>query len=296
MSDRILVMHEGRITAEIAARRRHRGAGHVRGDRPGRPTRPPDAPERPVAEAADPGRRPEPAVAGVAVAPGDRPPARAEPRRSSWSCSASFVAIQAPQFLSTSNLTQVTAHASIIAVAAVGEAIVVITRNVDLSVEAMIGLVAFVVADLLALETIGAPVRDRRRGRAGARAGAWSTAFSSRCCGSRRSSRRSGTLSASTAGSSCLLAGGKQITLTQLPAGYTDMRPGDGRRHPAVRRDRRSIVVIVAAVVLRQTTFGRQVYAVGSNPEAAEILGIRTRADHVRRRSPSAGCWPASPA
>ena len=37
------------------------------------------------------------------------------------------------------------------------------------------------------------------------------------------------------------------------------------------------VVVVVAAVVLRQTTFGRQVYAVGSNPEAAAILGIRTR-------------------
>ena len=37
------------------------------------------------------------------------------------------------------------------------------------------------------------------------------------------------------------------------------------------------IVVTVAALVLRQTTIGRQVYALGSNPEAAEILGIRTR-------------------
>ena len=36
MSDRILVLHEGRITAEIAARRGDRGAGDVRRDRPGR--------------------------------------------------------------------------------------------------------------------------------------------------------------------------------------------------------------------------------------------------------------------
>ena len=71
-----------------------------------------------------------------------------------------FVFTQAPQFLSASNLTQVTAHASIIAVAAVGEAIVIITRNVDLSVEAMIGLVAFAVADLLATRTVGAPARS----------------------------------------------------------------------------------------------------------------------------------------
>ena len=35
-------------------------------------------------------------------------------------------------------------------------------------------------------------------------------------------------------------------------------------------------IVALSAVVLRQTRFGRSVYAVGSNPEAAEILGIRT--------------------
>jgi rhamnose transport system permease protein len=35
-------------------------------------------------------------------------------------------------------------------------------------------------------------------------------------------------------------------------------------------------IVVVTGVVLRQTRFGRSVYAVGSNPEAAAILGIRT--------------------
>ena len=60
------------------------------------------------------------------------------------------VATQASQVLSQSNLTDVLVLASIIAVAAVGEAVVVITRNVDLSVEATMGLVAFAVAGILA--------------------------------------------------------------------------------------------------------------------------------------------------
>ena len=63
------------------------------------------------------------------------------------------------------NLTQVTVLASIIAIAAVGEALVIITRNVDLSVEAMIGLVAFVVADLLAQAALAR--RSRRRSSSG---------------------------------------------------------------------------------------------------------------------------------
>ncbi len=59
-----------------------------------------------------------------------------------------LVSLAAPQFLTVDNLSQVAVLASIIAVAAVGEALVVITRNVDLSVEAMMGLVAYCVASI----------------------------------------------------------------------------------------------------------------------------------------------------
>ena len=37
------------------------------------------------------------------------------------------------------------------------------------------------------------------------------------------------------------------------------------------------IVVVIGSAILRWTRFGRQVYAVGSNPEAAAILGIPSR-------------------
>jgi rhamnose transport system permease protein len=185
-----------------------------------------------------------------------------------------FVYSQAPQLLSLSNLTQVTAHASIIAVAAVGEAIVVITRNVDLSIEAMIGLVAFTVADLLATQTIGAPVAVA----AGIALGLALGLVNGVLVALFRVPAIIATLGTLSAyrGLTLLLAGGKQITLTQLPTGYTDTARATVGFIPlfvviAI------VVVVVAAVVLRQTTFGRQVYAVGSNPEAAEILGIRTR-------------------
>ena len=185
-----------------------------------------------------------------------------------------FVYSQAPQLLSASNLTQVTAHASIIAVAAVGQAIVVITRNVDLSVEAVIGLVAFAVADLMATNTLAAPwavvagvVLGLLLGVVNGLLVAWLRVPAIIAT--------LGTLSAYR-GLTLFLAGGKQVTLTQLPAGYTDWARASVAGIPlfviiAV------VVVAVAAVVLRMTPFGRQVYAVGSNPEAAAILGIRTR-------------------
>jgi rhamnose transport system permease protein len=84
-----------------------------------------------------------------------------------------------------------------------------------------------------------------------------------------------GTLSAYR-GFTLLLAGGKQIKLNQLPACYTDWA-----RATVVFLQLfvviALVVVTVTAVILRQTRIGRQVYALGSNPEAAEILGIRTR-------------------
>ncbi len=68
-----------------------------------------------------------------------------------------LVSISAPQFLTPSNLSQVASLASIIAVAAVGQAIVVITRNIDLSVEATMGLVAYCVAIVLERHALDAP-------------------------------------------------------------------------------------------------------------------------------------------
>src|SRR5437762_2063994 len=69
-----------------------------------------------------------------------------------------FVFSQAPQFLSGANLAQVAIVAAIIAIAATGQALVVLTRNVDLSVDAMIGVVAFSVADMLRTHTLSLPL------------------------------------------------------------------------------------------------------------------------------------------
>ena len=71
-----------------------------------------------------------------------------------------------------------------------------------------------------------------------------------------------------------LLAGGKQVTLTDLPEGYTALARATVVGIPLFVVIA-LVIVVVAAIVLRQTRFGRQIYAVGSNPEAAEILGIR---------------------
>jgi rhamnose transport system permease protein len=71
-----------------------------------------------------------------------------------------------------------------------------------------------------------------------------------------------------------LIAGGKQVTATQLPAGYTAIARATLLGIPVF------VLIAIAlalgfAAILRWTTFGRSVYAVGSNPEGAAVLGIR---------------------
>ena len=70
-----------------------------------------------------------------------------------------------------------------------------------------------------------------------------------------------------------LLAGGKQVTLTELPPGYTGAARATLVGVPIFVLIAVAMVAI-SAVVLRQTRFGRSVYAVGSRRR--RCLGIRT--------------------
>src|SRR5258707_13786399 len=57
-----------------------------------------------------------------------------------------IVGIQVPRFLSIDNFTQILLAVAILAIVAVGETLVVLTRNVDLSVGSIVGVSAFVTA------------------------------------------------------------------------------------------------------------------------------------------------------
>lgn len=185
-----------------------------------------------------------------------------------------MVTIAAPQFLTASNLSQVATLASITAVAAVGQAIVVITRSIDLSVEAVMGLVAYCVAITLETHLLTGPQSILLGVAIGAGLGMVNgilvTAFRVPAIVATL-----GTLSIFR-GIDYLIAGSHQVPLAGLPPGFTEPARDSVAGIPIF------VIVAVAAVVigtvvLRWTPFGRQVYAVGSNPEAAAVLGIPTR-------------------
>lgn len=185
-----------------------------------------------------------------------------------------MVTVVAPQFLTISNLSQVAVLASITAVAAVGEALVIITRNVDLSVEAMMGLVAYSVASLLergALDAGPAIAFGVGLGLVlGMINGLIVTRFRVPAIVATL-----GTLSIFR-GVDYLVAGSHQVPLAGLPEGFTDPARDDILGIP-IFVIVTLVVVVIASFALRSTRFGRQLYAVGSNPEAAAVLGIPSR-------------------
>ncbi len=185
-----------------------------------------------------------------------------------------LVAVAAPQFLTSSNLSQVAVLASITAIAAIGQALVVITRNIDLSVEAVMGLVAYCVAITLESHLLNGPSAIIFGIAIGAGLGMINGLLVT-VLEVPSIVATLGTLSIFR-GVDYLIAGSHQVPLAGLPTGFTEPARGVIIGIPIF-----VVVVIVAVVigsaVLRWTRFGRQVYAVGSNPEAATILGIPAR-------------------
>ena len=185
-----------------------------------------------------------------------------------------LVTIAAPQFLTADNFKQVTVLASITAIAAIGQALVVITRNIDLSVEATMGLAAYCVAITLESHLLNGPAAMLLGVGIGVVLGMVNgllvTVFKVPSIVATL-----GTLSIFR-GIDYLIAGSHQVPLAGLPPGFTSPARDTILGIPIF------VVVVIVAVelfsaVLRWTRFGRQVYAVGSNPEAAAILGIPAR-------------------
>jgi rhamnose transport system permease protein len=151
---------------------------------------------------------------------------------------------------------------------------VIITKNVDLSVESTIGLVAFVVADVLRQKALPVPAAWLVGVGLGLALGMANGVIITLL---RVPSLVAtlGTLSIFR-GLDFFVAGGHEVNLADLPAGYSDAATQAFFGVPlfvilAV------VVVVAVALILRLTPFGRQLYAVGSNAEAATIIGIRSR-------------------
>lgn len=183
-----------------------------------------------------------------------------------------IVAIQEPRYLSSGNIRQILVSVSILAIVAVGQTIVVLTRNVDLSVASMIGLVAYVVRDLLrdhpGLGIAGALV-------IGLTIGAVLGAINGALVAIGEVPAIVATLGTLYVfrGFAFWYAGGGQVTARETPDSFRDLARSEplGIPTPILIA---AIVVLVVAYLLRYYRHGRSLYAVGSDPDAAKLVGL----------------------
>jgi len=183
------------------------------------------------------------------------------------------LAIAAPRFFDPRNLGDLGTTTAIAAIVGLGALFVIVTGNIDVSAGAIYGASA-VVAALAANAGLPTPLVIVVAVATGAALGLVNAVLVTLL--------KLPSIIA-TLGTSSLFTGGL-IAITQgglwvvgLPDGFTWLGQGSllGVSVPIVVA---VCVLAIGAFALARTRFGRRFYAVGSNPEAARLAGIRSRA------------------
>jgi rhamnose transport system permease protein len=177
-----------------------------------------------------------------------------------------------PRFLSRQSVTDLLLGATILAILAVGQAIVIITRNVDLSVGSILGLSAFGVGTLFVAHP-GVPTVVAFALGIGIGVG----------CGV----VNGGLIAAArvpalviTLGTLYVFRGldytwatGRQVNAADIPPGFLRLGTATVLGVPMLALFAVA-VLLVAGFVLRSYRSGRELYAIGSDPQAARLAGI----------------------
>jgi rhamnose transport system permease protein len=183
-------------------------------------------------------------------------------------------AILEPRFIEANSLRNLALNASIFAILAVGQTLVIVTRNVDLSVGSVLGLSAFLAGDLLSSNPdLALPVVFALGIALGAACGllngvlvTWGRVPALVVT--------LGTLYAFR-GIAFLWTDGRQVNAETLPDAFLALGTDSVLGVP--------FLVLIALVVvlavgqwLRDYRAGRELYAIGSNPEGARLAGVRS--------------------
>ncbi len=174
-----------------------------------------------------------------------------------------------PVFFSPINILNVIRQMSIIGIIAIGETMVILLGGIDLSVGAVAAFTGAVAAKLLVEVGSSIPLAMAAALVAGLGIG-FANGFISRKGGMHPFIVTLGTLSIFR-GLTLIIAGGRPIS--GLPEAFLWLGGGEIGPIPA------PVILLLGLVVafgfmLRRTTFGRKIYAIGGNEEAARLSGI----------------------
>ncbi|MGI8703551.1 MAG: ABC transporter permease [Candidatus Limnocylindrales bacterium] len=193
-----------------------------------------------------------------------------------------FFATQIEGFLSGRTFTRISTSVAVIAVAAVGQTLVVLTRNIDLSVGSIVGVVAYVVGTLLT-ENPELPAYVAIAVAIGI--GAALGAINGLIVAYGRVPAIIATLGTLAIYRVVLveLSGARTITTDALPDWLLEVPRTtllaigeiDLRLMAAVA----ILVVIGFQLLLRYLPYGRRLFAIGSNPDSASVAGLPVQRD-----------------
>jgi len=179
-----------------------------------------------------------------------------------------------PSFLGLDSLRDILLNSSIIAMLAVGQTLVVVTRNVDLSVSSVVGLTAFGGAVVLADTGVPIPVVIVGCVLAGALCGA----VNGLLVGVAKVPALVATLGTLYAfrGIDFAVAGGRQVNAADMPESFLSLGSASVLGLPLLALVA-LVVLLAVGWMLGNLPWGRELYAIGSNPDAAVLAGIQVR-------------------
>jgi rhamnose transport system permease protein len=186
-----------------------------------------------------------------------------------------FVAVTAavqPRFLDLANIQFALINTTIFALLAVGETMVVISRNVDLSVGSVVGLSAYLSANLFS-QVHGIPIPLVFL------VGLGIGLVCGVANGLMVSLGRVPSLVVTLAtlyiirGIDILIVGGNEVVASSLPGAFLNLPQDTVLGIPDVAIAV-AVVVAAGAYYLRSFRSGRELYAIGSNPDGARLAGI----------------------
>ena len=178
------------------------------------------------------------------------------------------LALSTPRFLTQINVTNLMRQAYLVAILAVGQTFVIITAGIDLSVGALLGFCSVILALLLKAQ-VAIPLAILLTLLMALAIGAFH-AFGIVTMGLPPFIMTLATLTA-LRGMGFLITNGS--TISGLPDAFTSFAPSSILGIPSLFW-MVVVVAIPAYVFLHHSRWGRYLYAIGSNPEAARLSGI----------------------
>lgn len=182
------------------------------------------------------------------------------------------VAVDTPSFLTAGNFRNILLNISILAIVSLGQTMVIITRGIDLSVSAMIGLVAMMVSFTVVAFPAVSPALAILLGMA---LGAILGSFNGLIITAGKVPPIIATLGTLSIyrGMVFLYSGGTWINSFEMPDGYRALAKAAPLGVPNIILFA-AVIALTVYLFLNHTRPGRDIYAVGSNPDAANVAGI----------------------